>query len=337
MLEMKICTNDEIRDNVESLMEKVTMPISYEWAKIKENVLDIHIVPSVIYYKNQPVGLLNIEELKYKKKYIIPSLKITVGGLGGEGFFIYRGVENADIIDQMLSLIENTTPTKIKDRFSMKEVFVYLDSKHHNEFSKLLNTNGYTENGKLFTTLINLEKGEDELWRKLNKKCRNEIRQGYNRHVKVIQANDLSGIKELYKIKTNYDYWGNNQIHKWENFKKIHQEGISKGLIRIFLAKTEEDIVIAAASILTYRDLVIYYIAGMDREYGWYRPLNVLIWEIIKWSLNRDFKTFDLYGINVDAQNKPEDARSKFKLGFGGDICTIYEMKKVIPLLRTRH
>lgn len=62
----------------------------------------------------------------------------------------------------------------------------------------------FSQNGYKYKTIdyyvLNLSNPLDHIWRKLDKKCRNEIRQGEKRGAEILEVFDKDGVEECYNL-----------------------------------------------------------------------------------------------------------------------------------------
>ena len=59
---------------------------------------------------------------------------------------------------------------------------------------------------------------------------------------------------------------------------------------------TKDGIVIASSIILKSNNLLSYHLSGSLREYGYFAPTNLLLWEVCKWGISQHCSTLHLGG-----------------------------------------
>ncbi|MFX0133221.1 MAG: GNAT family N-acetyltransferase, partial [Candidatus Hodarchaeota archaeon] len=99
-------------------------------------------------------------------------------------------------------------------------------------------------------------------------------------------------------------------------------------LASLFIAKLDKKN-IGFALIKHTNKKIIYSEGGMIREYQWYRPSNLLLWEIMLWGKDKRCLEFDLGGGNLNKKDKLYDVH-KFKMGFGANLKIIHNYYKLL-------
>lgn len=163
---------------------------------------------------------------------------------------------------------------------------------------------------------IDLSKSEEELWKNVHSKRRNEINKAIKEklNVKIIDnKNDLIEsykiLKEVYKRKrlplSNLSLF-TNSFDILNNYVKLN----------IFGAFYEE-ILIGVLFLLCYNDSVYNWYAGSKLEYIKKNPNDLLPWEVIKWAKKNGYKKFYFGGAG-----KPNIRYSvrEYKKKFGGNF-----------------
>jgi len=165
-----------------------------------------------------------------------------------------------------------------------------------------------------YTMVIDLKKSENELWNNLKKKRRNEIRQGYRRGVKVTII-DESRLEEWINVYIN--------TARRKGFSQLPR-GLLLDLFDLkntfFFAAIVDNKIASVALIVNENNHLYWWVGGTDLKYQWYRPNDVLHWEIIRWGLENQFEYYDMCGLVLNRGHGP----TKFKLGYNGEIIPYY-------------
>jgi len=282
------------------------------------NKIGILVLRILVFEDQKPVCIYQAEIEKRKK--FVDFLNIRCGGREeGAGLLISDKCNKPEVLSFLIGNIKRKL-RKDFGRFSLKYFSFYFDKKNN------LFVNWNLD--KKHSSVINLSSSLDELMARLNKKTRNEIRQAQKRNVKISLMNNEKGIKSFYDL--SQDYWRKTGKPFWlkgNNFFEFYKENIDKNILNVFLAKIEDNPA-AFAAIWKNKKNIIYFAGGMNRKYQWYRPSNLLLWEVIKWGKEKGCKFLDMGGLVTDKRN-PRYSISKFKEGFGGELKEFYKYYKI--------
>lgn len=164
------------------------------------------------------------------------------------------------------------------------------------------------------TILVDLAPGEAELWKKMKKKTRNQVRQAQKAGVEIVgpETND-DWILEYYDMLSDtYRRRDMTPPTSIDFYRKLWQQLSPIGLLTVLMARFEGRII--AGGIYLVCDGAVYGLDGaMDRRYQKQRPNNLIEWETIAWGANQGLRCYDMLGANIPSI-------AKFKLGFGGQL-----------------
>lgn len=172
--------------------------------------------------------------------------------------------------------------------------------------------------------VINLKKSVEELLASMKPKHRYNLKLSQKKGVSVvIDSNEImfeEFLKLYSKTARRQNYFGRSETYLrtvWNYLKELESETNSP---KVFIATAYyEKIPLSSWFLITYQGVIYYPYGGSSDEYRNVMATYSLVWEIINWGMNRDFSSFDLWGIERD--NSGEfDGFSRFKLGFGGEI-----------------
>jgi len=144
----------------------------------------------------------------------------------------------------------------------------------------------FIANGYKYKTIdyyvLNLSNPLDQIWRELDKKCRNEIGQGEKRGAEILEVFDKDGVEECYQLYLlTMQRQGKSAPISRDLFSKLSMYLLKENLVCIYIAKYE-DIPIGSLSIIALPSYALYWITGFDHNYAWLRSQNILIWNAIK-------------------------------------------------------
>jgi len=186
------------------------------------------------------------------------------------------------------------------------------------------------------TPLLDLSVGADAIFKAMDGKTRNQIRQAFRRGVHVdFYWHGGDWYNSYMRLsRATYERQGLSSPMRLQFLKELfrmncsrHEAGShsQRGLARpgenafhdfwgtgVAVAQVNKETI--AASLIVFDSSTVYYLDNVSlREKQQYRPNNAIIWKIIKWATENGFKTFDLVGANVPSI-------ASFKLGFGAEL-----------------
>jgi len=183
-----------------------------------------------------------------------------------------------------------------------------------------------------FTSILDLQKSEEELWNGLNKKTRNLVRKAIKNSVNVVEEK-ASSVPEYYEmIKETFAKAGVTNLLSIHFYKSILKNLKPKNMVKLLLAEHDNKL-IAGAIFLCFKDTVYYWHGASHREYSNVAPNNLIQWEIIKWANENGYKYYDL--VRIEPDKLPGIAA--FKMGWGGDTLEFYyavKRTRIYELLR---
>lgn len=183
---------------------------------------------------------------------------------------------------------------------------------------------GYS-NREVYTSILSLQKPEEELWAGLNRAKRKNIKKAIRNEVLVIDG-DVSLVDVYYEMVVSTFTRVQINIPPKSFYRHVIDQLGTQGTAKFALAKHNGRF-IAGAIFLFYKDTAYYWHAASHREYLSVRPNDLIVWEVIKWARQHGYKYYDF--LVVFPRLRP--GRSRFKVQFGGDIVPFYHLTKATP------
>lgn len=149
---------------------------------------------------------------------------------------------------------------------------------------------------KMFTHLIELEKGFDQIFSNYDREARRRTKNGINKGVKVRRAADWNDFMAYYKTyEDSKARWGDKISKSYDVnlFRNIYVEAQNDNNIRLWLAEYEGKVIGGALAFYWNRHVVEWH-AAFIREYAHMSPNNVLKTEIIKNACDEGYAFYDL-------------------------------------------
>lgn len=186
---------------------------------------------------------------------------------------------------------------------------------------------------KMFTSIIELNYIEEDLWRNLDSKRRNLVRKAMANKLIIwdpipdsrFTISDF--INVYYQMLLGVFGKSSKKPLPKSYYQRVIEELTPKGWVKPMLA-LYQDKPVGGAIFLCFKDTVYYWSGASFREYGHLAVNDLIQWEIIRWARNNNYKYYDL--LIVEPERLPGIAH--FKLGFGGKLVPIYEAIKRTPV-----
>jgi lipid II:glycine glycyltransferase (peptidoglycan interpeptide bridge formation enzyme) len=172
--------------------------------------------------------------------------------------------------------------------------------------------------------LIDLTKTEEQLWKEVYSKRRNEVRRATKEGACFSIEHTEDSLKKCYEILQEVYSRAKLPIPDYNFFYNLYRMGSNSKLL-IFCAYYESEI-IGCMLALSYRDTMYDFYAGsMVRYYKKY-PNDLIPWEVFKWGKENGYKVFDFGG--AGKPGVPYGVRD-YKKKFGGEFVNYGRYEKV--------
>jgi serine/alanine adding enzyme len=191
------------------------------------------------------------------------------------------------------------------------------------ESKSVFQKNGF-EYEEHLNILVDLNKSEDELWKDVHSKRRNEIRRATKEGTIFLVKNDLESLRECYAILTSVYTRAKLPIPTFDFFKNIFEVSKPQFGLKLFCAENEGEI-IGCLLALTYKDSIYDFYAGAYLEHYKKYPNDLIPWKIFLWGKENNYKYFDFGG--AGKPNVPYGVRD-YKKKFGGELVNYGRFEK---------
>jgi serine/alanine adding enzyme len=173
--------------------------------------------------------------------------------------------------------------------------------------------------------IIDLDRSAEEVLRGIGSRTRKHIRRGLRKgDVVVEEVVDREQVALCYHLIARSYSAAGIPLAPLSMFEATFDILYPRGMVKFWLARIEE--AYAAASVeLLYKDTVYGWYAGLDRRYSSYMPTELLMWQVLEWSVGNGFKVYDFGGAGKpDEEYGVRDFKAKFGgnlVGFGRNTC----------------
>ncbi len=264
-------------------------------------------------------------QILYKKKWV-------VGNIG----YISKGPVLIENNSQLLNLIiQNIKLTAEKYHISL---LLIHPSNNRYDISHRLENKGFLKNKfncvvSEATQRINLDYSEDELFKKMKRQKRQNIKKAIKKGVNIREG-ERKELKTFfqYMLKTCERQGVKPNPSKLECIEKIWDHFSTMGNIRLFLSELNDKIISGILSI-NFGETAYLWKFAWSGEHGDCRPNDLLFWETFRWAKRQGLKNIDLVSVSKKMTEKCSrketntNGSSFFKSGFGGEFLPLPEEK----------
>ncbi len=173
--------------------------------------------------------------------------------------------------------------------------------------------------------LVDLNMPLDAVWHNLHEGARAKIGQAQRKKQLIIEA-----VESREQIPTWYALVQQTFAHAQvpladiSLFEAAYDCLAPVNRVRFLLGRVGDEYVAASASLLYKRCIYDWY-RGFNRDYGKYRPNDLLVWDILEWGVNHGYATFDFGGAGrPNEEYGPRSFKSKFGgalVNYGRNVC----------------
>lgn len=180
--------------------------------------------------------------------------------------------------------------------------------------------------------LIDLQKSEEQLWKDVHSKRKNEIRRAEKEGTSFAVFTDVDSLKKCWPILNDVYQRARLPLPDISLFKDLLKGEEGSSHLKIFAARNNGEI-IGTLLALCWRERILDWYAGAYQENLPKYPNDLLPWEAILWAKRNGYKTFDFGG--AGKPGIPYGVRD-FKLKFGGELVNFGRFEKIHQPIKMR-
>ncbi|MFQ5640018.1 MAG: GNAT family N-acetyltransferase [bacterium] len=222
------------------------------------------------------------------------------------------------------------SPQSIKDTFQLLDVIVNYAHQHafskiimtlppqiyfsrpNNYFDFALQEFGFTFLKREVSSMLPLDFAEEDILFKFTASARRAVRKAINLGVVVRESNELDRFYVLLErnLKLRHNVQPTHSLAEIESLKKLFPERI-----RLFAAYKDSSMIAGILIFICNEKVALAFYISHDEKMQENRGVNVLFYEVIRWSLRRrlQFLDFGIFTVNM----KPNWGLARFKESFG--------------------
>jgi serine/alanine adding enzyme len=164
--------------------------------------------------------------------------------------------------------------------------------------------------------LIDLRQPEKTVWQGISKSGRQSVRTSRNKGTVIEETSDRQEMALAYALLKEVYARAQVPLANFTLFEAAFDILKPRGMFKVLFARAGKDC-IGTCFLLIYKQRVIDWYAGSDRNFSAYYPSELLIWHTLQWGIEHDHHLFDFGGAG-----KPDEdyGPRKFKAKFGGKL-----------------
>lgn len=173
--------------------------------------------------------------------------------------------------------------------------------------------------------LIDLRQSEDALWNGLSSSARRNVRAAQKKGVSTLTVSDQAGVEIFYGLLRKVYTHAGVHLTDISLFRRAFELLGPLGQFQIVLAMAD-GVAIGGRASLLYKDRLLDWYAGADREAARLYPNDFLVWHLLQWGREQGYGVFDFGG--AGHPDKPYGVRD-FKERFGGQLMNFGRSVKI--------
>lgn len=186
---------------------------------------------------------------------------------------------------------------------------------------------------RMGTILVDLNCSIDDLWNKIDKHARRNVRK-QEKELEIVKASTLDKLKEFYYMHVDASKRTKTKIYPFSFYASLWNHFSPCDKIALFIAYHKGKPV--GASISLMHNKMIHEFAISDSNYARSNRIyanDCIKWHIIKWAHERDFRYFDLSGVElykIDVGDEKAQNIFRFKSKWGGQLIEYHDYGKTL-------
>jgi lipid II:glycine glycyltransferase (peptidoglycan interpeptide bridge formation enzyme) len=164
--------------------------------------------------------------------------------------------------------------------------------------------------------LIDLNRPETEIWSKLQKKIRQQIRKARDSGVIIEEVTESQKLTTVYQLLEQVFTRARVPLASVTLFETAFDILVPQDMLKIIVARLGEHC-IGAHIVLTYKERIFDWYVASDRAFSSYHAEPLMLWWLLQWGKEHKFRLFDFGGAG-----KPGEKYGvrEFKAKFGGEL-----------------
>jgi hypothetical protein len=195
--------------------------------------------------------------------------------------------------------------------------------------SSMIASRGYSVREIYQTPLWHLDFSEEQLWNRLDRKKRTQIRKAIREGVSILNG-DIAMLDEYNQLVFSILDGASDsrtgeaiQLVSKEFYRQVMETLCPLGMAGLFLTAYKGEY-ISGSIVLYFKDSVYGWSIGWRREYASLSPNDLMAWQIACHARSAGYKVFDLMVIDPVAQ----PGIAKWKIGFGVEVVPCHYFHK---------
>ena len=234
----------------------------------------------------------------------------------------------SDLIENMLNI------AKARKAYAIK----FARPSYFTDRAELMSSSGF-EKRRMGTILVNVRQPIESLWRSIDRSARRNISK-IEQDVTVAEVTKLAELRDFYDLHVQSTKRLKIKTYPFSHVESLWNFFSPLGKIVAFTVFIKDKPIGASISLM-HNDMIHEY-AYADSDYARSNRIYVidtLKWHIIKWAQDRNFRYFDLSGIEfyrIDAGDEKARNIFMFKSKWGGEVVEFHDYKRTFHVRGTK-
>ncbi len=148
-----------------------------------------------------------------------------------------------------------------------------------------------TPSRKFYTHVVDLTRDEDQIFSSFRSSTKRNVNKALREGVEITMSTSIESMSEFYRLYAVTRKRHGTAIEPFPFFENVYKHIISRGKGIVALASYENSFV-ATAVFFHFGKSVFYQFGASDRNTQHLRPNNLIMWEAIRWFLQRGYESF---------------------------------------------
>jgi lipid II:glycine glycyltransferase (peptidoglycan interpeptide bridge formation enzyme) len=230
------------------------------------------------------------------------------------------------VVDGDSKTILNNLLAKLIENLKGRAIYVeFRNLTDQSDYKTIYTDNGFEYEDHL-DIIVDLTKSEEELWKDVNSKRRNEVRRATKEGTSFKVVDDLESLQVCYSILKEVYSRAKLPLYNVDFFENLYKYLNGEAKLHVFTAQYEEKI-IGCMLALGYNGVLYDFYAGAKSEFYKKYPNDLIPWEVFLWGKHNGYHTFDFGGAGKpDVPYKVRD----YKKQFGGELVNYGRFKLIL-------
>jgi len=154
-----------------------------------------------------------------------------------------------------------------------------------------------------YNALVRIDKPKEQLWKQLKEDKRKGVKKARKLGIVIVEGTEKADLEIFYNLLRETYNRVRMPLPHISFYEAIFEILAKQGKAKFLFAKHRDEY-IATQLALIYKNTIYALVTGAITEYLRYHPGDLLIWHLLEWGSENDFKVFDFGGGGTPTKNQ---------------------------------